>query len=700
VSFANPWLLLGAAAALIPLLVHLFDRRRPRPHAFSAIAFVLRSQRRTASRLKLKRLLLYALRTLILLALPVALARPAWRQQTTRGASQRGPAATAIILDASLSMRYSDGTSLFERARELARDTLKDLLPEEPATVVLCATGLPPPAPAGFDRGHLRSAIDEAQATYARADLNRCMELGAQALTDSPLPAKRLVVISNFVTPSLRLDLPPPTVAGANGEAVRPEVVLRDAASGQSVLPNHALLDLKVEPALQVGPRAYQFTFTVKNFSPTPVKDLVAVLKVKGRVVAKGFVDVPAQGATQKSLTHSFDSGGTFEGEVALDPDALAEDDRRAFAVTVPKELQALVVNGQPNSVRYRDEAFFVDAALSANGSSVHETSRDTEAAFRESFDGYDLIFLLNVRAPDAPTAAKLVEFVKRGGGLFISMGDEVDPDAYNQRLGELLPRTLRLVKTSALPSDPDAESKASRFGQVSFDHPLFALFTGRAREGLMSARFYRYMLLESDERGGKDSSQVLATYEDGAPAFAYARRDKGRVLLYTSTVDRDWGDLAIRTAFLPLLQRASALLTGSLDEREEVRGTVGETLTLKPDGLHTFSSLQMPSGKTLSARPQADGSVLLGPLEEPGVHHVLDSKGAAVPGLEFAVHLDPAQSDLTRLKADELSATFGEDAVKKEAGSGPDRQTPLWTWLIIAAAAAFFFEGLLLRKV
>ncbi|RKH37277.1 BatA domain-containing protein, partial [Corallococcus llansteffanensis] len=42
----------GALGALIPVLVHLFDRRRPRAHPFGPMAFVLRSQKRTASRLK------------------------------------------------------------------------------------------------------------------------------------------------------------------------------------------------------------------------------------------------------------------------------------------------------------------------------------------------------------------------------------------------------------------------------------------------------------------------------------------------------------------------------------------------------------------------------------------------------------------------------------------------------------------------
>ena len=61
-TFAHPLMLLGMLSAAIPLLVHLFDRRRPRVVPFGALSFVLKSEKRTASRLKLKRLLLYLLR--------------------------------------------------------------------------------------------------------------------------------------------------------------------------------------------------------------------------------------------------------------------------------------------------------------------------------------------------------------------------------------------------------------------------------------------------------------------------------------------------------------------------------------------------------------------------------------------------------------------------------------------------------------
>ncbi|MBN1204852.1 MAG: BatA domain-containing protein [Myxococcaceae bacterium] len=698
-TFGNPWMLLGALGALIPLLVHLFDRRRPRPHPFGPMAFVLRSQKRTASRLKLKRLLLYALRTLILLAIPVALARPELRRDAAASAVAKGPAATAVVLDASLSMRWADGTSLFERGRDEARDALKDLQADEPSTVLVCTSAPAAPPPPGFDRARLRAIIDEARPTYGTADLSRCMELAARALEENPTPGKRLVLVSDMTAAAFRLESPPPTVKDPTGKRVRPEVVLRDAAEGREALPNHSLVELKVEPALQAGPRAFQFTFTVKNQSPEAVKDVEAAVRVGEAALAKGFVDVPANGTAQKSLTVRFPQGGTVEGAVTLAPDALPEDDQRSFVLPVPRALKALVINGAPHATRYRDEAFFVEAALTAPGSPVEVSMRDMDAGLRENYAAYDLVLLLNVPAPSAEDAERLAAFVTAGGGLFVSMGDRVDPDSYNSRLGALLPRALRLVRTSVEREDPEAETKSAKLAKVEVEHPLFSPFTGRAEEGLVGARFYRYMLLEADNPAATGASQVLATYEDGAPAVAVARRGKGRVGLFTSTVDRDWSDFAIRTSFLPLMQRFAAYLTGSLEEREEQRVRVGETVTLRPEGGQVIAAVRAPDGTELAVKAQQDGSVVAGPLLEPGLYAVLGAEGKPLQALDFAVMLDPVESDLTRLPSDTLTAYFGEETVKASSGDAERPKVPLWTWLIVAACAAFFFEGTLLRK-
>ena len=132
-GFVNPLLLWGALAAAIPVVIHLFFRRRPRPTPFPAIDFILRARRETERRLRLKKLLLFAARTLLLAAVAVALARP--RLETpgeAAAAVPKGPSATAIVLDASGSMRYRlDGKALFERARADALGAVASLSADE-----------------------------------------------------------------------------------------------------------------------------------------------------------------------------------------------------------------------------------------------------------------------------------------------------------------------------------------------------------------------------------------------------------------------------------------------------------------------------------------------------------------------------------------------------------------------------------------
>src|SRR5258708_20662936 len=111
-AFANPLYLWGLLATALPILVHLFNQRRPRPLAFGAIDFVLRSQRQKARRLRLRQILLLALRCLLIAAVALALARPSLKPPGGEAAQTSGPRAAARVLDAVPSMRYPVGTPL------------------------------------------------------------------------------------------------------------------------------------------------------------------------------------------------------------------------------------------------------------------------------------------------------------------------------------------------------------------------------------------------------------------------------------------------------------------------------------------------------------------------------------------------------------------------------------------------------------
>jgi hypothetical protein len=731
-AFAHPAYLWGLAATALPILVHLFNQRRPRPLAFGAIDFVLRSQRQKARRLRLRQILLLALRCLLIAAIAVALARPSLEPKGSVAAAPAGPQATALVLDASVSMRYHLGqTTLFARAKSEALLALDRLGPDEPATVGLCAgpggSLAGPMAAPSFDRVAQRRLLQAAQPTYLESDLTSCLAQAARALGESPVAGKRIIAFGDLAAHSIRLDAPAPLVpppAQPNGAAaqpaIRPSVVLVDAAEGKG-LPNAAVIGIAVQPAPALGPRGYEVVATVANYSPAAVIGLPLSLRIGTQTLAKGFVDVAAHGTAKKSLSAVLPAG-PVKGRIELARDGaqgLDEDDGQDFGLLVPRDVRALIVDGAPSSLRTRDEAYFVEAALSPlrTGSRITAQTLDADAAANRSLDDLDVVLLLNVTAPGRPFADKLRAFVARGGGLFIALGDHVDPDAYNDALAKLLPRPLHLLKTAAEPGAQNAEQQAARFGAVDWSHPLFRVFTAADREGLQATRVYRYALLRPDSGAG---SSALASFDDGAPALVESHLGSGRVLLCTTSASMAWTDWPIRVSFLPVLQQAVTWLGGAQEEKGSMPAQVGDERALVAPAGSAIAAVLGPDGRELPVRrdkgptrgaAEASGrspeNVLVA-VDAPGIYRVLiASPGDKAPRedatLSFSARLDPKESDLRRVDEAELKAHLGGAGSAQVAASARDAQgprgTPLWSGLLLLGVLALVGEGVLTRK-
>jgi len=714
--FANPAYLWGLAALSVPIFVHLFNRRRPKPLAFGAIEFVLRSQRQKSRRLRLRQILLLATRCLLVAGVALALARPSLEPKGTAAAVARGPQATALVIDASLSMRYRRGSqTLFARAKSEAANALSRLAPEEPATVGFCAGpgGFPGGsiAPPGFDRVATRRQIEAAQPTYLGSDLTACLAAAARALGESPVLGKRIIAFTDLAAHSIRLDAPPPIVppppgSPPNAPPLRPNIVLVDAAQGHE-LPNTALVATAIQPAASLGARGYEVVATVANNSAQPAAALPVSLRVGNQVVAKGFVDVPARGTAKKTLGAALPAG-PVQGRVEIahaDEEGLDEDDVQEFTLQVPRDLKVLVVDGSPSSLRTRDEAFFVETALAParTGGRIAPTLIDADAALNASLDGYDVILLLDVIAPPKPFVERLRQLVtKKGVGLFISLGDHVDPDAYDEAFGDLLPRPLHVLKTAAEPGASD--QAAARFGVVEWQSPLFRVFSAADREGLLAARTFKYALLKPDPAG---ASHTLLSYDDGAPALVESQVGQGRVLLYTSTVSHAWTDWPVRVSFLPVLQQAVSWLGGSLEERTSPPSAVGDERMVVPPPGTRIAVVHSPDGALLPLRREPGSEVVGAPVPAPGLYRVevQPERGAQreEPALDFVARLDPKESDLRRVSEDELKAQMGGSGSAQVASSALAAEgmhgTPLWSGLLLLGVLAVLGEGALTRK-
>jgi hypothetical protein len=414
-------------------------------------------------------------------------------------------------------------------------------------------------------------------------------------------------------------------------------------------------------------------------------------------VAVRAFASVPAGGTVRKQLAVSFPSGGPAALHLSIPADALEYDDSRVLAVQVAREVRALVVDGAASPVRHRDEAFFVEAALASPASPVRPTVVDAESLGKVRFEDFEVVLLLNVRTLGG-RGADLASFVERGGGLFVSAGDNVDPDATGAELGALLPRPLHVVKTAAEKGRPGAGGQAARFAGMDLAHPALSIFEGAAREGLEGVRTWRYLLLRPGKKG---DDRVLLSFDDGAPALVEARRGRGRVLLFTSTVDREWSDWPIRTSFLPAMQRFAAWLAGALEERRDVASAVGAPRSLAPGDGQRLLAVVPPGGRERRLEARADGAQVVVP-DRPGLWQVRVAEGSQErldPRLAFAVVPDPREADTTRLDPRELTAWLGGEGHARLAADGAprgERQVPLWSVLLAAALALFLAEGVL----
>jgi hypothetical protein len=694
-SLLNPGLAWGALAVAIPVAIHLLSRRRSKKLPFAAVEFILRSKKQKTTNIRLRQLLLLALRALILGAVGLAIARPLLKPKAASAGGAGQHAATAIVLDASLSMRYRlDGKTLFARAQDEARALVDGLTQESPATVVVCDGKAPEAEPPAFDRVATKQRISGASAGYRPADVGACMGAAARALGQSQVEGKRIYVLSDLTAASIQLDSPPPKVPTPKGE-VLPEVVFVDAARGAE-LPNVAVTDVAVTPSTALGTRGFDVVATLRNSGKKAANGLPISLRVGDRVVTRGFADVPAEGTARKLLAHKFEPG-TQLATVQLEPDALEEDDARAFVLRVPKDVRALVADGSPSAIRYKDEAFFVEAALGPGRTAgrITATFLDADAAQSRSLADFDVVLLLNVQAPRPAFVEALKAFVANGGGLFLSAGEQVNPDDWNGAFGELLPRPIHLVRTAADPEEPGNAAPA-RFARVDYLHPAFGVFEG-ASEGFDSARIFRYLLLRPD---AAREERVLATLDDGSPALIEARRGQGRVILYASTVDRDWTDWPIRTSFLPAMQQVTAYLAGGLDEKPPAASRVGDVRALALAEGTALAEVRGPDGRPAKVTEEGVEVALPG-------HHavsVRDPQGARdAPQLSFAAVLDARESDTARLAQDALAEHFGGEEHAQVAGGAegalPKTGTPLWSWLLFAAVLAFVAEGFVVRR-
>lgn len=188
-SFLAPvWLLLAAAAA-VPLLLHLLKRRIDLRIDFPAVRYLLRAKQDNRQRLRVQNLILMALRMAAVLLIAAAAARPiGWL-----GGTGHLPTALAVVLDNSLSTSVVvDGAPLLERLREEARALVRGATGSD-RLWLLTADG----RVVGGDGGTVLDAIERAEVFPGQGNLSAAVARAASLVRSAQLPGERIAVLTD-----------------------------------------------------------------------------------------------------------------------------------------------------------------------------------------------------------------------------------------------------------------------------------------------------------------------------------------------------------------------------------------------------------------------------------------------------------------------------------------------------------------------
>jgi len=357
--------------------------------------------------------------------------------------------------------------------------------------------------------------------------------------------------------------------------------------------------------------------------------------------------------------------------------------------VAIRQSITALVVDGDYLPGSYRDEAFYLHRALEipmVGEVPIRPVVVDVDTAKNGPLTGNDVVFMAGVPDLDKGFAKRIIGYVKKGGGVFISPGAK---GANLDKLESILPAKVRSVRQKSRSGRP------FRIAAINRTHPVFSPFKSDPT-GLEKTQVDSHLLVEPEPNADRTT---LIELTNGLPLLMERRVGMGRVMLLATTVDRDWTDLPIRPGYFPLIQRSARHLSGRLGERDQKRIYAGRAVELEvTEGMQRLL-IRSPNGKdTIYSAADLSGrsEIKYASTFFPGHYRVW----AEIPmfgglkeldTLEFVVEVDPKESDLSRTM-EPLNENTVADLTPLQGS------LPVWPYLLIGVVFLLFLETLLVN--
>lgn len=688
--FLVPLFLLGVAGIVVPIVVHLTRRQRRNIVYFPSLMFLEKIPYQEQRRRRIQHWFLLSLRALALVLLVAAFARPFFDQSELGLGAASGPREVVVLIDQSYSMAIGDQ---LERARQEAQDIFDQLGPLDRASLVVFSRGARVLARSTSDRIRLRGALDTVRVSSGATRYGPALKVAQTIIEESNLPTGQVFLLSDFQKNGWRGDegvqLPP-------GSTLTPVPL-----GGNDPIDNIMVTDVSLPRQAVAGRERITPTARIVRRGGSTTREVVVSLEIDGQELQSRPVTLEPNSATMISFQPFTLSEPHTRGTVRVPEDAIEADNAHHFVLSPGTSLPILIVEGGNSPA---DVSLYLRGALQISDDGRFDvTLRRANTVRPVDLEGTGAVFLNDVQI-DGASAERLRTFVEEGGGLLIALGQD---GGWPASAADMLPGTVG-------PIEDRVQSRGGRLGYLEYDHPVFEVFAGPRSGGFTGARFYRARAFQPS-----DSATVLARFDDGSVALVELQRGLGTVLVWTTTLDDFWNDLAVQPVYLPFVHRLAEYLGGRAEavpwfitgqvvdlanpNALERAGLVSSDAAGLAEGLDQVAV--SPTGSTVQM-PAGEGPRYL-PLEEHGFYTVRPPGSDPERPFVMAVNVDLDESNLTRIDPEELVAQITAPTMAAEDGPSltqatelrredQERRQSLWRWLLVVALGLFITETVL----
>ncbi|PWU20382.1 MAG: hypothetical protein C5B50_04130 [Verrucomicrobia bacterium] len=693
-SFLNPWFWLAALAVVAPIWLHLRRKRETHLIRFSALRFLDDQPQPRQGPMRLRDLLLFALRVLALLAVVGAFAWPFLRGANTAPIQE----SRVYILDNTLSHQAGGG---FTRDKARILTDLDNVGPSIQVAVIELISSPQIVVTFADSRESARQKLRELEPSHQRGSFLAAFRQASSLLANSLGEKKRVVFLSD-------------SQENQWTENVNTPPFLRDMEVELPKAPSPALPNLWLsEPRAQrifLGDKSL-INFTVKLGHTGPATSANVALRANGQLIFNRTVDlekapesIVLQAQWEASPTAWLRGGVTVDGK----PDALAEDNRVFFSLAPVVEgkvallaqspwlrlaLSPEIMRGQW-AVRMLDPAN-LSAELEENvgqasrlpygtvpvpAAAPNEGTGETPALSSDA----DVLCIESSYLQSSQARKLLWRYLANGRGVLLLVN----------RLTPSVEGFLRELGFESEGTVTASKENPEKFQFVFSSHPIFHPFLSPDYGNLMDIKVWQYARLKAPQ------AMPLIFSERGAGLFFQSQKLQGKLFVAAFGMDREHSSWPIHQTFIPFLDLA--LQAARAEDPTPTSFEPAEIALIQlPTGSNAREAVLRDANRELLRAPVDQGHVQVRMPSNPGLYDLAYDEHSEVAKV-FSVNPSPKESELVFSESPDAMRVW---KYQTRAGVSPVQpklanlsasailQQRLWWWMVLAGLVFLLLE-------